>query len=316
MGTKDFFDLFKLSILKNSWLCLLLIFWLVSFAYIDTLANFLPQPIIGFLANIQRNLPQDESWLITIGILRFVFWVLSFLLFKELYERFKNFIKRGESYKFTSDSWNKDWIYNGKPKLLTDPLRLRINSSRAGCLYNARLWKNFEMEFQMRFLNYKFRKRYDKNLGIILRADDLENYFMLEIFIDEAEDKRGIWLKPHVRYQGMWEAMSEDNISNQIPKKIANLDWFKIKLIAKRNTIIFFIENDIEYKWFLPTHVDINHIESGIKDNQNVSSSKEEFGDRISDLPRITFRNAFGMIGFRAHLYQGAEIKNLKIRNI
>lgn len=69
-----------------------------------------------------------------------------------------------------------------------------------------------------------------------------------------------------------------------------------------------------DYKWHLPTHVDINLIEDGIKKNQNgTSESQDDFSAKTSSLPEIEFRESFGMIGFRAHLYQGADIKELTI---
>lgn len=316
MGAKDFFDLFKLNILKNSWFYFLLTCWLIFFSYIPYLAVFLPLPVLKFLANIQNYLPEENFWLIPVGILKVVFSILSFLLLKELYDRLKAFIKRGDSYSLTEVSWNKDWIFNGKTKLLLDPLRLKINSSRAGCLYNGRLWKNFKMEFQMHFLNdNNFIQTYNQNIGIIFRAKDLENYFMFEVLIRE----NNVWLKPHIRYQGMWEAMSEDRIlplGQNEPKWIKEREWFRVKLVIKGNVVSLIMTDMSEYQWSLPTHIDINHIESGVKEKQSVSADKEEFGAKITDLPRIDFKDSFGMLGFRAHLYQGAEIKKLTIKAI
>ncbi len=314
MGTKDFFDLFKLNILKNSRAYLFLIFWFILFAYIPFFVKFLPLSLISFLAEIQKNLPQADYWVIPSRAFIFIVWVLSAVLLIELYVRFKNFIKRGDSYSFTESSWNKDWTFNGKTNLLLDPLRLKVNSSRAGCLYNARLWKNFKMKFQMRFLNDgNFIQAYNQNIGIIFRAKDLENYFMLELLIHENE----VWLKPHVRYQGMWEAMSEDRIlplGQSEPEWIREREWFKVKLVVKENVVSLTMSDMNEYQWSLPTHVDINHIESGVKEKQSVSADREEFGAKITDLPKIDFKDSFGMLGFRAHLYQGAEIKNLNIK--
>src|SRR3989344_7204144 len=149
MGTKDFLDLFKLNILKNSLLYFLLIGWFVLFSFLQFLCNkFLLPPIIELFANIQDYLPNDNDWVIPLRILRFIFWLLTFLVLKEVWNRFSTYRKRGETYEFTSDSWYKDWIFNGKTKILKEfPPTLRVNSSRAGCLLDRYIWKNFEMIF-------------------------------------------------------------------------------------------------------------------------------------------------------------------------
>lgn len=307
MGTRDFFDLFKLNILKNSWLYFFLILWFVLFSYIQLLSKFLPLSVIGFLAEVQKILPIEESWLIPLSILKILFWVLAFLLFKELYDRLKDYIKRGDSYNFTVRSWKRDWIYNGKPKLLNNPARLRINSSRAGCLLKKLLWKDLEIKFKMQFFIQKpFIYDYAENLGIIFRAKDLENYFMLQIL----RQGNKFLARPHVRYEGMWEAMSDEEIGI---KKSNVGEWFKIKLKVQEQRAEINIEGVGEFVWILPTHVDINHIEDGMRKSNVGSTSDESFGAKKSFLPTIEFSDSFGMIGFRAHLNEGADIRDLDV---
>ncbi|EKD96144.1 MAG: hypothetical protein ACD_24C00167G0001 [uncultured bacterium] len=310
MGTKDFFDLFKLDILKNSWLYFLLICWFVLFAYISFIAKFLPLSVISFLASAQKYLPQDNYWLVPIRIVLFLFWVLTFLLLKELYDRFRDYIKRVNLYKLTAESWNKDWIYNGKPKLFTSPTILRVNSSRAGCLYSKHLWRNFEMKFQMQFFPEKpFNYNYDRKLGLIFRAADLDNYFMLQISYDGSNKFLVI---PHVRYQGMWDIMSNEEIGSSNKQ-----GWLDVKLIVHNREVKLTIDTVGDFIWVLPTHVDINHIEDGIKKSENnlpKDNSGESFGAKITSLPKIDFQNSFGMIGFRAYLNEGADIKNLTVK--
>lgn len=299
MGTKDFFDLFKLSILKNSRFYLLLICWLVGFAYLPRLLSLLH---LAFLARLQEQFPGIDDWVIPMGVLRFVFWVLAFLLIKELFDQFIAFTKRGGTYKFTSDSWYKDWIFNGKTRLLeAEGSILQVNSSRAGCLLDRYLWKNFEMKFNMRFIE-------TKKIGIVFRAEDLENYFMLQL----RKEAGSINIVPYVRYSGMWEGMNKDKLGID-----NNSEWLKVKLQVKDNKALLSVDGVGIYTWNLPTHVDINHIEFGIRKNQNSNpSSGEDFAAKVTYLPRIPFRDAFGRVGFRAHLDEGAEIKNLEVKNI
>jgi len=299
MGTKDFFDLFKLNILKNSLLYFLLICWLILFTFLQFLFSKLPLSIL----ELPNYLSHKNDWVIRFDILRFIFWVLSFLVISEVYTRFLAFTKRGRSYIFTAESWYKDWIYNGKTRIFEgNSSFLRVNSSRAGCLLDRYIWKNFEMKFDMRFLERGI-------IGIVFRAEDLDNYFMLQLRREETSIK----IVPHVRYLGMWEQMSQDILG----AKKNNSGWLEVTLKAKDNTVIFNVSGIGTYTWNLPTHVDINHIESGNRKNQNSNSNADEkFVVKATDLPKIPFKDTFGRIGFRAHLDEGADIKNLTIKKI
>ena len=163
------------------------------------------------------------------------------------------------------------------------------------------------MKFRMRFLD----NNYQKYIGIVFRAKDLENYFMLEVVQNPAQNVNKCVVKPHVRYLGMWEGMSWDEIGDDYGS-----GWRKVSLKILNNKVILAVEGMRVYTWYLPTHVDINHIESGVKEKRNVSPAEEEFGAKVTDLPKIDFKNSFGMVGFRAYLDQGAEVKDLTIKSI
>lgn len=329
MGTKDILTLFKISILKGGWLLFFALIWFLVFSYIPFIIKFIPQDFLNALEHFSKYLPDEKSWLVPFSILVPIVWILTFVLLKELVERFIDYTKRGTFYNLTVQSWYKDWIYNGKSKMILDPVRLRVNSSRAGCLLKKYLWKDFKMNFHMKFFNLEeddIKFNYgDPCVGVVFRAVNLENYFMLEIrkravkvkIENKETEEHQITIKPHVRYFGMWETMSEEFI-----KKI-DIDpgWFKVDLIVRDKDIILSLENIGDYKWFLPTHVDINHIEDGIRKNNNSGSEPEnksdvDFATKTQLLPEIEFKEAFGMIGFRAHLDQGADIKELTIKSI
>ena len=44
-----------------------------------------------------------------------------------------------------------------------------------------------------------------------------------------------------------------------------------------------------------------------------MEADDKQFGTKTSLLPTIEFRNTYGRVGFRVHLDQGADIRNLKI---
>lgn len=317
MGAKDYLSLFKISLLKGGWGLFLFVVWFGLLFYLPWIVKYLPPDFLKILGNIQLYIPDRKSWLVPYNILILFIWTLNFVLFKELLVRFTCYLKRGSFYHLTEQSWYKDWIYNGKVKFLQNPERLRINSSRAGCLLNRYFWKNFKMDFQMHFFYTKEipwnSQHYEKNIGIIFRAKDLENYFLVEII---RSDGNKLYIKPHVRYQGMWDVMSEEEI-NYLQSGAEIPEWLTVSLEVFENRVNLYFENFGKYQLHLPTHIDINHIESGVRENQNkATKSEQEFAAKITNLPEIDFRTTYGMVGFRAHLYQGADIKNLIIKCI
>lgn len=213
-------------------------------------------------------------------------------------------IKINNNYSFSAINWPDGWIYNGQPEIKDGDLH--ITSSRAGLLFQKMLWKNCEISFELKF---------DKNLypkqvvGIIFRAKDLDNYFMLEIRGDLNDSKDSNTLCPHIRYKSGWEAL-----------RLKRFDFFNFQEFKKINISIFDNTVDLSYEgrniyqWILPTHVDIHHFEAGVD-----SGEKKEDPDSLKNIfknhvQRISFRNNYGMIGFRAHYdQQGGIIRNLKV---
>ena len=235
--------------------------------------------------------------------------ILSFVLVETLWKWFSSLDKRNKIYKFSSQDWPCEWIFNGK----TEPFsisELHIKSSRAGCLLKNYFWKNLKITFEMKFETSTFRPM--KNIGLLFRAKDLDNYFMLEVFQDnkfgEDENKRPILksgIKPHVRYAGGWEMMDIEGYDFDFS------DFVKVKLEVKEGTVYLYYKDNLIFDWILPTHVDINHLEAGVKLNNTTESIGKEVPKIVQEIP---FKESYGMIGFRAHPGQGAIIRGLKVK--
>jgi len=231
-------------------------------------------------------------------IIKFITWLVIFHLVKKGVNKVEEFRRRGKSYAFNNKNWEREWIFNGQSYTLPDPSRIVIYSSRAGCLLEKYVWKDFVMSFEMKLLENSPQK----NMGIIFRAKDLENYFMLEIFLRDNENK--IYVKPHVRSQGAWEFIQETFVGN-----FDLLQFQKVKLRVDNVRVHFYISGNKVFEWYLPTHLDINHIEAGVQGSSDETTSR-------GIIPRIDFRNRYGKIGFRAYPGQGAECKNLNIKSL
>lgn len=236
----------------------------------------------------------------------FLFLAVLFVLTKTFLIWFISSQKSTGVYMFKNHDWPSEWIFNGKTEPLTKIDNLHVKSSRAGCLLRKYKWKNLRMTFDMKFA--KSRVRPKMNVGLIFRADDLDNYFMLEILQDNPFDGQKITgLKPHVRFHGGWELMDIEE------KHLDFSEFTKIILEVKEDTVTFFYKDKPIFNWILPTHVDVNHVEAGSKQKDD-SGQKDVLGQEIvKSVHEVPFRLACGMIGFRAHPGQGAIIKGLKI---
>jgi hypothetical protein len=242
----------------------------------------------------------------------FLFLILLFMVFKDLFQGINIIFNKDKVYRFNSKDWPNKWIFNGKSEL-TDNAYLFVKSSRAGCLLKNYYWKDFRMNFEMKFDTNSFRNQ--KVIGLIFRAEDLDNYFMIEIGEkcyrknDRNGDASG--LQSLVRYKGGWEGTCVEE--SKKPFDFSN--FTKVSLEVKDDTATLFLKGEPILNWIMPTHVDVNHVESGVKDNSE--KTKDIIGGAFTGhVQRIPFRLKYGMVGFRAYMSQGAIIRSLKIESL
>lgn len=234
----------------------------------------------------------------------FLLLVLAFILCKDVFGWIHVQLNKDRVYTFNSKDWPNKWIFNGKTEL-KDKAYLFVKSSRAGCLLKNYYWKDFKMSFEMKFQTDRFRPQ--KAIGLIFRAEDLDNYFMIEIGQDFYKKGEVSGLKAHVRYKGGWELTSTEENTFDFS------DFAKVSLEVKGDTARIFFKNAPIFDWTLPTHVDVNHVESGVKDKEEKTENitVRAFVGHVQEIP---FRLKYGLAGFRAYMKHGAIIRNLKIK--
>jgi len=249
------------------------------------------------------------------------------MLFKDLFLWIKVhwwvFWNRNRAYIFNDKDWSTKWISNGKTEI-SDEGYLFVKSSRAGCLLKDNYWKDFKMSFEAKFKSDdKFGDQ--KRFGLIFRAEDLDNYFMIEIGENEEkytelteengqekETKKRIpsTIKPHVRYGGIWEIMSAIEIKTGEPFNFS--DFVEVSLEVKGDMARFFYQGTPIFKWLLPTYVDVNHAESGVEKKEEKVILASAFTGHVQ---RIPFRLGYGLVGLRSHWnHAGIYIRNLKVK--
>lgn len=220
------------------------------------------------------------------------------------------FRNRNKVYVFNDKDWSNRWISNGKTEI-SDEGYIFVKSSRAGCLLKDNYWKDFKMSFEVKFKSDdKFGDQ--KRFGLIFRAEDLDNYFMIEIG-ENAEEygkvKIPSSIKPHVRYRGIWEIMSTMEIKIGEPFDFSN--FVEVSLEVKGDTARFFYKETPIFKWVLPRCVDVNHAESGVEKKEEKVILAGAFTGHVQ---RIPFRLGYGLVGFRSHWnHAGTYIRNLRV---
>lgn len=238
-----------------------------------------------------------------ISITFLLYLVVLYLMLIELFEfgrkRYLEF--KNNRYVFRNRDWPERWLFSGIPEIIGNS-ELLVKWTRAGCLLKDYSWKNFRMKCKVKFLP---KENYDQTVGLVFRAENLDNYFMIELSNKHKN------IKPHVRYKGGWD------ILQPVFKDYEYKDYFSVVLELKEDTAFLFIDEQLEYTWILPTHVDVIYRESGVgasSHDQDQEKKESDKGKRVAEhVQEIPFRTISGMIGFRAHPGQGAIIKGLRI---
>lgn len=242
----------------------------------------------------------------------FLLLVLSFIFSKKLLKQIRIWFYSDKTYTFTAEDWARKWIFNGKTEV-TNETSLHVKSSRAGCLLENHYWKDFQMSFELK--NSPTEMGLQDLIGIIFRAEDLDNYFVLEVQISEQTwNKRKIlpFVKALTRYKGGWDATRQEHKGN-IP--FVYSEFNKMSLKVKGDTAHLFLEGTLIFTWILPTHVDVNHVEAGVRESKREEIEKNAVGNTVSGhVQKIPFRLKPGLVGFRAHMNHGIIVRNLEIK--
>lgn len=289
-------------------------------------------PILGSILGREYDLiPALNEGAIGLIIWFFLFWIGRRILDSFIDQYLIWLSKRQVTHKidFTkinSASFSNNWIIQGSPILLKGGLA--FTNSNSGCLIksgsygifskNLKKWKNFQANIKLDFIPIShtvneqiLKKETEKEkvivwkqkseefrqvLGIVFRAQTLEDYFMIEVW------KVGSILsfRPHIRMSGNWDAPVY-NAPFKIVTKKSNIT---INLKAENNVVYISAGNTKVLEWALPKEFEANLL---------------QHPQQLEDLKKgvtgtIPFRNKVGMFGFRNYGNEIAIIKDLEIK--
>jgi hypothetical protein len=179
------------------------------------------------------------------------FWLSSITLFLTLLAiwiiKFKNRFIGTFKDNFDSD-FRKNWDYIGPWRTTEENFLVVTGSDEGGITKQGAFWENYNYSFKCKILN--------RCIGVIIRAQDLNNYYMFQICKDkiiphrrtsvpviedtENMDKKSI----NVSYRVGWVIMEEKSIEHG--QDLNN--WFSCTIITKGESLVIKLNDEIVYQ--------------------------------------------------------------------
>lgn len=194
---------------------------------------------------------------------------------------------------FKKNGEKEEWMGDGKFGYERIYDAFAITESDSGFIFSKSLtWSDYFINFEFKILH--------SSLGVILRATNLSNLIMMQIFQDK--------IKPHIRINGFWKWWEEKDVNLSFEKKL-NLDnWYKCSFHCDKRSIkmnIYTLDGEIllDREWRIP---------SG-----NISFLYPNHKD-IELAPSIPFaiNLEHGTFGFRNNEEEKALVRNVLIEKI
>lgn len=286
------------------------LFWLIISGILSNFILYKIQPFFTpFLTGL--GLPKDYDFLpLPVSIVQLAFWILVFLLlrttpsiittwFSSVVKNKYNFDSALKKKQMTEERFSKEWILQGSVIPLNGGIF--VSNSNSGCFIKNRLftraWKNFSATVEVDFSDQQ-DPRFEKRIGIIFRAQNFEDYLMLEFYKDKDDLLK---FRPHVRLKGNWDAPYLDIDENM--QKVTN-DQITLDIEAEDNVVSVIVNGNKkkQFKWIIPTHIEVNLVQKTPDDSLSKTS-----------VPELYFREKAGMFGFRCYGNQFAFIRSLDI---
>jgi len=208
-------------------------------------------------------------WLISLTIIAFVLAIWIIIINRRYQFGFS------DSFKGRLES---KWDHIGPWKIIDDNILVVTGSDEGGITKKGSDWENYTLTFNARITNGR--------LGVIIRARDLNNYYMLQINRKQivphfrasiTQIKRRSLdpiYPPEIEMQVGWQIFNESVI--ELNREL--LDWFEVYIKVSGQSVTMKINKEIVFQ-----------------------------KDMFLQIPK-------GKIGFRCHGEESAQIKDVKVR--
>lgn len=179
-----------------------------------------------------------------------------------------------------------EWIGSGRFEYLSSVKAFQITESHNGFIYSKTLtWTNYKASFEFRIET--------KSIGMILRANNLSNYLMFQIFEDR--------IQPHVRVNSVWFFPAELKFnSNLILGK-----WYKAEMRCEGTDVMIIIKDKnkffFERLWPIP---------------RGYAPFKIDPNNPNSETLNFPINSDYGAFGFRNDVTEVGLVRDLFIQKI
>jgi hypothetical protein len=180
-------------------------------------------------------------WLLTLTAFLIMLWRWISKLNKRFVQGFRD--------NFTGDL-RKNWDFIGEWRLVEKGILMVTNSDPGGITKAGAHWENYTFKFKAFIMN--------KCLGVIVRAQDLDNYYMFQIRKDKIRPHRlGAFpvvenksnketseetSKPLlIQYRLGWQLFNEYNVNIDPPLN----NWFDVELTVRGESVSLCINNEL-----------------------------------------------------------------------
>lgn len=219
------------------------------------------------------------------------FFILLFSTFFIIYIKTKE--KDFYYYPFNKPGQEFDWVGRGDLKFVRNEKCFEITHSDVGfILPKTSNWDDYKYELDFKIAN--------ESIGFIVRADNLSNYLMYQIFNNRV--------KSHIRINGSWIITDEDNFNND--NELSNDIWYKLIVTTEKRSVRIQIKNQkvdvIDRHYSIPQEI--------ILAKKELNEKGIETGNIIKFKQNIDFD--FGSVGVRNYGEERALIKNIFIEKL
>lgn len=208
------------------------------------------------------------------------------------------FRSRERGFIFSPLTLSKDkdpWVGYGVFQLARVQRAYEITNADPGYIHSEILtWSDYMLSFEFKIANWGG----DGGLGIIVRANNLANYIMLQI-------KRG-GVGPHIRINGGWKVWQPNEAGLEFVEPLSLDAWYKCDVYCDKSTITVRLYSErktiFDRVWEIPRGTLIFEYKHS-----------EEY--QTVHIP-LTITLEYGSVGFRNWENEKAFIKNVLVQKI
>jgi uncharacterized membrane protein len=180
-------------------------------------------------------------WLVALTVVVLILWIWSGRLRQQLVSGFSDNFK---------GDLHANWDFEGPWRIPEKGMLLVTGSNAGGITKVGALWENYTFTFKARII--------EDCLGVIVRAQDLNNYYMLQIRTDQIRPHRratvamvemgtssegeGVSQPRAIKFTTGWQIFDP-------PTHLARRldDWFDVKVTVRGQSVFLYIDDELAF---------------------------------------------------------------------